>query len=998
VLAGEGDISNFSSNRRLWDPLDEMRFNDCQDIIERPTLDVRRTFGEKHYRDSLDEHGNVNYLRLYNNLDVSERQAFERLYDGFNQHRQRLIELTGFQFKIRELEGSEMHGRSKSKAAESAWSWSDALERCFKDGRVLTDDKILRRYKSIIEKVGTSRLGTIIAIEMIGSTLRAQEREQLSVCRVSTLAHAIAVAVEDVYLGVLATERQQDKDSLDLSRASFKAGYTQKQDNKRWSSHDRIALGSSLIAIALDVCKIEIPHPETGESVVRPAFRHSYKIVNKRYVGVILAEDYLLKYLAQDAPLFTIGSSKKLPMLVKPRPWTSFDEGGHLYFSLPLLSSTAFQAPEQEAYIKEAVRSGRMDDVLEALDRLASCPWAINKRILDVVESLWSKGEGILGIPERPPNYSYVAEKALKKREKARLKEKRNERAVFNTTLHVAKSFAKHGDRFYYPYQIDFRGRTYPATSTGLLHMNQDTVRALLQFWYGKKIGKRGLRWLKIQVANMYGCDKVSNDERVQFTESHMEEIKESARDPINASWWKSADNPFQTLAACFEAAEAMSMENPEEYESRIPVNQDGSCNGLQHYAALGGDVEGAQQVNMVAGSERPQDVYEQVSKIVKELTLKEAEDGVEIASELKDVITRKVVKQPVMTSVYGVTKYGAVDQVCAQLENIQSLDPKKRMKHAAYIVNKIIIARERLFSGATKLQHWLEECTERICRSFRWDVNRTHPDTYITSMIWTTPLGLPVVQPYRHARLVHVATKLQHVALINPYEVSPIDTFRQKNGIAPNFIHSLDSTHLFMTVIRAPRSMTFAAVHDSYWTHACDVDKLSQVLRQSFVQLYHTRDVIQDLYQELQIRYNMNLQQVELSSESQPAYNEICAYRYEQQRKKRNANQKQPKLNSKVYLSREMEIEYERRVDKTIATPSTILEKAAQRDYIPQIYFRGDRYDARLQDEEQEKKEDKPTPPTNPIKILVPIIIPKPPKRGDYSVEEVLENDYFFS
>ena len=30
-----------------------------------------------------------------------------------------------------------------------------------------------------------------------------------------------------------------------------------------------------------------------------------------------------------------------------------------------------------------------------------------------------------------------------------------------------------------------------------------------------------------------------------------------------------------------------------------------------------------------------------------------------------------------------------------------------------------------------------------------------------------------------------------------------------------------------------------FAGVHDSYWTHACDVDKMNQILREKFVELY---------------------------------------------------------------------------------------------------------------------------------------------------------------
>lgn len=43
---------------------------------------------------------------------------------------------------------------------------------------------------------------------------------------------------------------------------------------------------------------------------------------------------------------------------------------------------------------------------------------------------------------------------------------------------------------------------------------------------------------------------------------------------------------------------------------------QDGSCNGLQHYAALGRDQAGAEQVN-VAPADVPQDVYSGTAKLV---------------------------------------------------------------------------------------------------------------------------------------------------------------------------------------------------------------------------------------------------------------------------------------------------------------------------------------------------------------------------------------------
>jgi DNA-directed RNA polymerase, mitochondrial len=47
-------------------------------------------------------------------------------------------------------------------------------------------------------------------------------------------------------------------------------------------------------------------------------------------------------------------------------------------------------------------------------------------------------------------------------------------------------------------------------------------------------------------------------------------------------------------------------------------ANQDGSCNGLQHYAALGRDVLGGRSVNVLP-SPKPQDVYSEIAAIVEQ-------------------------------------------------------------------------------------------------------------------------------------------------------------------------------------------------------------------------------------------------------------------------------------------------------------------------------------------------------------------------------------------
>lgn len=65
---------------------------------------------------------------------------------------------------------------------------------------------------------------------------------------------------------------------------------------------------------------------------------------------------------------------------------------------------------------------------------------------------------------------------------------------------------------------------------------------------------------------------------------------------------WMEAEDPFQFLGACFELRKALRAPRHEEYASHLPVHQDGSCNGLQHYAALARDEQGGIAVNLVPG------------------------------------------------------------------------------------------------------------------------------------------------------------------------------------------------------------------------------------------------------------------------------------------------------------------------------------------------------------------------------------------------------------
>lgn len=153
-----------------------------------------------------------------------------------------------------------------------------------------------------------------------------------------------------------------------------------------------------------------------------------------------------------------------------------------------------------------------------------------------------------------------------------------------------------------------------------------------------------------MHLANLFGNDKIPFDERVEFVEKNMKQIEDSAANPLGGKrWWLQADKPWQCLAASIELTKALKSRSPQGYICSLPIHQDGSCNGLQHYAALGGDELGARQVNLLP-ADRPQDVYSGVLALVLRRLEEDAANGVEIAQQLQGKVDRKVIKQTVMT------------------------------------------------------------------------------------------------------------------------------------------------------------------------------------------------------------------------------------------------------------------------------------------------------------------------------------------------------------
>ena len=143
-----------------------------------------------------------------------------------------------------------------------------------------------------------------------------------------------------------------------------------------------------------------------------------------------------------------------------------------------------------------------------------------------------------------------------------------------------------------------------------LSNVGSDLCRGMLTFADAKPLGSRGLYWLKVHLANFAGKDKMSFDARASYIDDNMDNVRASAENPFSENpWWMTFDDPFQGLATCKEIIRAIDSGDPASYMCALPVHMDGSCNGLQHYAALGRDAVGGRAVNLLEG-DGPEDVY----------------------------------------------------------------------------------------------------------------------------------------------------------------------------------------------------------------------------------------------------------------------------------------------------------------------------------------------------------------------------------------------------
>jgi DNA-directed RNA polymerase len=508
-----------------------------------------------------------------------------------------------------------------------------------------------------------------------------------------------------------------------------------------------------------------------------------------------------------------------LPLLEPPEPWTDWDAGGGPMARTFIRDSH----PATEKAIREAFAYRRGNDALHAqwaddgqwprfshvdgVNHLQSVAWRINEPLTEVVRRFAGIARDTGGGVGKSVSRNQVWR-----------------------DLETAKYFA--GKPFWIDMNCDFRGRLY-----GIPHFNflrEDHVRSLFLFDQGMPIGDDAW-WLMVHLANCYderdGDATISKrpwDVRADWTRQHRDMIVRTARNPEETvDWWCRADAPFSFVAAAKEWVAA----GDRGYITRLPITLDATCNGVQHLALLSRDEEAGRLVNLMAG-DKPQDVFRDpiLAKVIA---------GAERDSKpsarfwlANNRLNRKIVKRPASTFGYSVSVDGMrqqiVEEYMRQHENNQPPDTA-----AWYLAHRIMAACKEVLKKPAEVMDFIRGLAGHLA-------SENLP------LRWFTPTSLPVINGYYAPNIEIADLELRgervRYRVANGWLAS-IDREGALNAAAPNYVHSLDSSHAVRVINAAAREgiANVATIHDCFASLVPQVERVHQLVRREFYLMYHS-------------------------------------------------------------------------------------------------------------------------------------------------------------
>ena len=285
--------------------------------------------------------------------------------------------------------------------------------------------------------------------------------------------------------------------------------------------------------------------------------------------------------------------------------------------------------------------------------------------------------------------------------------------------IQARKVLAEYKDKeFRFVWQFDKRGRIY-AKGYDISTQGNSYRKACLQFAKQEVVTERGMFWLKVDIANHYGLDKLSFDERVAWVDKN-EQILESLCDQ--------AEEPllYNEAVKAYRASEAG------EAIGHI-VRLDATASGAQIMSVLARDEIGMKNLN-VLGDKRA-DLYTDIAKLMYENT-KDSDIWREFNGDFAKI--RKVVKKAIMTSYYN-----------------SEAKPKELFGEDTAELKAFYNALDEVTPGARKIQRIINDAWDKSKDSNVWTLPDGHTAYCPVTKVLESRLEIPEIS----AKIVYTHT-----------------------------------------------------------------------------------------------------------------------------------------------------------------------------------------------------------------------------------------------
>jgi hypothetical protein len=631
----------------------------------------------------------------------------------------------------------------------------------------------------------------------------------------------------------------------------------------------------------------------------------------------------------------------RLPMVAKPKKWLYSEllddglqlesTGGYYIDEFNELSSSNNIIRQNTFNKYDSIISNTQ---IETINFLNSRAFEINQEVLDVLSNDWYNKEDsklFKGINKLHPRTDELQK--LNATDKKEVMSHNSKYWNYSNILNIA--LLMRDQTFYFPAFLDFRGRIYP-TPNYLSYQSSDLARSLLIFKnistelssnpsykvilnsilkdgvYSTKIKEgeklnQNIDYVKLYLANVYGKSKLSREKKIRWFDKNIAEmisIYESNFNSFVDQFVKESKEPFQFISIFISYYNFITFNS----EIKTPILFDATCSGIQHLSALTKDIKIANLVNLLQ-NDSPSDFYQYcIDKILE--VIADLPD-VTLKNKLKQLnITRKWIKQSIMTVPYNVTTMGISDKLAEkfdkyyldhvdmlkldkglvtleqtleklklnskktktsifvdknQLDKTEAEDkdkgsfilvPLPEIKKSALNKSALYFTKAELLKFARIIQITVLNIIPPFIKLKKYfdDIINILGDLDLP-FFWQTPAGMSVsmssIRMKSHRLRQNLIKKSKPVSILIPTE--QIDYKKIKLGLMPNFIHSLDASNIHILINNILKlkleNINLYTIHDCFASDYKNIAIIELLVKHSFIELYFKKDYLIEVH-----------------------------------------------------------------------------------------------------------------------------------------------------